>query len=307
MPPDPSLALATFLGDIALVADVDTMEDGAPAAVTLITLHAAKGLEFPAVFLIGMEDGILPHQRSFDDPAAMEEERRLCYVGLTRAQRWLYCLYAFRRALMGQSGHNPPSRYLTDLLDAPGGDGHPPLIDRRGRAIDTHSADVRPARNRWLTWDQMDTAPADTRTVRPERSPSRGEPVPSEAEGSRDGVEGRSRGARTADSSTPSPHDRVRPTPPSAHPEPVEGRARRGGDSDRYDGIDPDPDAILGAANVPQPGARVRHQAFGLGTVVAVRPSGSPSGRGQDHELTVDFQDAGIKKLLLSLAPLEPA
>ena len=111
----------------------------------------------------------------------------------TRAQRWLYCLYAFRRALMGQSGHNPPSRYLTDLLDAPGGDGHPPLIDRRGRAIDTHSADVRPARNRWLTWDQMDTAPADTRTVRPERSPSRGEPVPERGRG----VEGRSRRAQS--------------------------------------------------------------------------------------------------------------
>ena len=150
----PAAALATFLADVALVADVDSLEEG-PNAVTLITLHAAKGLEFPAVFLIGMEEHILPHFRSLDDPAALEEERRLCYVGMTRAQRWLYCGYAFRRALAGRAGHNPPSRYLADLpADA---------IDRRGRAGSSApgpiSPDVRPARNRWLTWDDADSAP----------------------------------------------------------------------------------------------------------------------------------------------------
>jgi DNA helicase-2/ATP-dependent DNA helicase PcrA len=81
----------------------------------LITMHAAKGLEFPVVFITGMEEGLLPHVRSFDDPAQMEEERRLAYVGVTRAKDRLYLLRAFRRAMMGQGSHNPPSRFLKDL------------------------------------------------------------------------------------------------------------------------------------------------------------------------------------------------
>ena len=81
-------------------------------AVTLITLHAAKGLEFPVVFIVGTEEGLLPHMRSYDDPNQMEEERRLCYVGMTRAQRRLYLVRAFRRSL---GGHNPPSRFLADI------------------------------------------------------------------------------------------------------------------------------------------------------------------------------------------------
>jgi len=84
-------------------------------AVTLITLHQAKGLEFPVVFIVGMEDGILPHIRSFDDPAQMEEERRLCYVGVTRAKRKVYLVRAFRRNLMGSSATNKPSRFLEDI------------------------------------------------------------------------------------------------------------------------------------------------------------------------------------------------
>ncbi|MCC7363381.1 MAG: UvrD-helicase domain-containing protein [Dehalococcoidia bacterium] len=106
--------LATFLQDVALVADVDEMRDEADA-VTLITLHAAKGLEFPVVFLIGMEEGVLPHIRSFDDPRQMEEERRLAYVGITRAMDSLYLTRSFRRYLMGQQSTNPQSRFLKDI------------------------------------------------------------------------------------------------------------------------------------------------------------------------------------------------
>src|SRR5207244_7074093 len=84
-------------------------------AVTLITLHAAKGLEFPVVMIVGLEEGLLPHIRSFESPDQMEEERRLAYVGVTRAKDRLYLLRAFRRAQMGTSGHNPPSRFLKDL------------------------------------------------------------------------------------------------------------------------------------------------------------------------------------------------
>jgi DNA helicase-2/ATP-dependent DNA helicase PcrA len=106
--------LALFLQDVALVADVDEMKEDAQA-VTLITLHAAKGLEFPVVFMIGMEEGVLPHIRSFDDPREMEEERRLAYVGITRAMDKLYLSRAYRRQRFGNSNPNPESRFLKDL------------------------------------------------------------------------------------------------------------------------------------------------------------------------------------------------
>ncbi|MGD9933263.1 MAG: ATP-dependent helicase [Dehalococcoidia bacterium] len=106
--------LAAFLQDVSLVADVDEMEEG-PNAVTLITLHAAKGLEFPVVFIAGMEEGVLPHIRSFDDPRQMEEERRLAYVGITRAGDELYLTRAFRRFAMGGGSTNPASRFLSDI------------------------------------------------------------------------------------------------------------------------------------------------------------------------------------------------
>ncbi|MEX1253730.1 MAG: UvrD-helicase domain-containing protein [Dehalococcoidia bacterium] len=110
----PEAALPQFLEDVALVSDADTYDDRADA-VTLITLHAAKGLEFPVVFIVGLEEGVLPHMRSFDEPSQLEEERRLCYVGITRAQERLYLVRAFRRHLMGSTQHNPPSRFLKDL------------------------------------------------------------------------------------------------------------------------------------------------------------------------------------------------
>jgi DNA helicase-2/ATP-dependent DNA helicase PcrA len=111
---EPASALPTFLEDVALVADTDEYDEKVDA-VTLITLHAAKGLEFPVVFIVGMEEGILPHIRSYDDPAQMEEERRLCYVGITRCKERLYLLRAFRRHYMGISAHNPASRFLKDI------------------------------------------------------------------------------------------------------------------------------------------------------------------------------------------------
>jgi DNA helicase-2/ATP-dependent DNA helicase PcrA len=110
----PGDGLTAFLEGVALVSDVDSLDE-AVAAVTLITLHQAKGLEFPVVFIVGMEEGILPHIRSFDDPSQMEEERRLCYVGVTRAKHRLYLVRAFRRSLMGGVTVNSPSRFLDDI------------------------------------------------------------------------------------------------------------------------------------------------------------------------------------------------
>ena len=111
---EPSEALAAFLERVALVTDQDNLEESTDG-LTLITLHQAKGLEFPVVFMVGMEEGLLPHIRSFDDPAEMEEERRLCYVGMTRAQERLYLVRAFRRTNRGASGPALPSRFLRDI------------------------------------------------------------------------------------------------------------------------------------------------------------------------------------------------
>jgi len=106
--------LVAFLEGVALVSDVDSLDDSIDA-VTLITLHKAKGLEYPVVFIVGAEEGVLPHFRSFDDPDQMEEERRLCYVGVTRAKDRLYMVRAYRRSLMGGSNVNQPSRFLKDI------------------------------------------------------------------------------------------------------------------------------------------------------------------------------------------------
>jgi DNA helicase-2/ATP-dependent DNA helicase PcrA len=111
---EPLDGLAAFLEGVTLVADVDGLDEIVDT-VTLITLHQAKGLEFPVVFIVGMEDGILPHFKSLDDPVQMEEERRLCYVGVTRAEQRVYLVHAFRRSLMGRSTVNRPSRFLEDI------------------------------------------------------------------------------------------------------------------------------------------------------------------------------------------------
>jgi DNA helicase-2/ATP-dependent DNA helicase PcrA len=110
----PGEGLTSFLEGVALVSDVDDLPEKVET-VTLITLHQAKGLEFPVVFIVGMEDGIIPHYKSIDDPAQLEEERRLCYVGITRAKRKVYLVRAFRRHLMGSSAVNKPSRFLLDI------------------------------------------------------------------------------------------------------------------------------------------------------------------------------------------------
>ena len=111
---NPEAGLSGFLEQVALVADLERGEAGSPS-VTLMTLHAAKGLEFKAVFMIGMEERLFPHVRALDDLDGMEEERRLCYVGMTRARERLYLLHTRRRHLFGQEQANLPSRFLKDI------------------------------------------------------------------------------------------------------------------------------------------------------------------------------------------------
>ena len=111
-------SLSSFLEEVALVADVDDPAADAPDAVTLTTLHAAKGLEYPVVFMPGMEEGLLPHIRSIDDPAQLAEERRICYVGMTRAKERLYLLHAASRFYQGSMRRSIRSRFLDDIPEA---------------------------------------------------------------------------------------------------------------------------------------------------------------------------------------------
>ncbi|GHJ05895.1 hypothetical protein TPA0907_02620 [Micromonospora humidisoli] len=115
---DERATLAGFLEQVALVADADQIPSDDPdhqGVVTLMTLHTAKGLEFPVVFLTGLEDGVFPHLRSLGDTRELEEERRLAYVGITRARQRLYLSRAVTRSAWGQPSYNPPSRFLEEL------------------------------------------------------------------------------------------------------------------------------------------------------------------------------------------------
>jgi DNA helicase-2/ATP-dependent DNA helicase PcrA len=106
--------LSAFLDQVALVSDTDALTS-AEGAVPLMTLHSAKGLEFPVVFMVGVEEGLFPHSRSLNDPEAMEEERRLCYVGMTRARERLYLTYTGLRRLYGSVQFNAPSRFIEEI------------------------------------------------------------------------------------------------------------------------------------------------------------------------------------------------
>lgn len=108
------LGLEGFLEEVSLVSDIESSGQGGQA-VTLMTMHAAKGLEFPVVFMPGMEETIFPHSRALYDQSEMEEERRLCYVGMTRAREELYMLHSSSRMLYGGVQHNPPSRFLSEI------------------------------------------------------------------------------------------------------------------------------------------------------------------------------------------------
>ncbi len=169
-------ALTTFLEEVALVSDVDDLDEKVDAP-TLLTLHAAKGLEFPVVFIVGLEEKLLPHSRSMDDPEQMEEERRLFYVGVTRAKERLYLLHTYRRTLHGESAVRDPSRFLHDipahLVEGPGAQraarqeslglgagrflGRASVVSRRPAGRSARRADERiePVELRYQTGDQV--------------------------------------------------------------------------------------------------------------------------------------------------------
>ena len=252
-------ALTAFLESVSLVADVDSMEDRTDA-ITLITLHQAKGLEFPVVFMVGMEEGLLPHSRSVDDPTQLEEERRLCYVGVTRAKERLYLLRAFRRGFRGGSEPGTPSRFLLDippkLLAAPAQPKRPSTSSQRSAV---RRADPDTEGRTGKTETRQDGI-RRTRLPTPPRSDNREKSY------------GTMRSTRSVRA----------PNVPGQRP------VRGGGDSQ--------------AAASPHlaTGDKVMHKVFGEGIVTECKPSGG------DFEVTVAFKDgAGVKRLLLGLAPIE--
>lgn len=248
---DPEGDLTDFLERVSLVADSDQIPtpDGADAAeeaaaaaaagvVTLMTLHTAKGLEFPVVFLTGMEDGTFPHMRSLADPDQLAEERRLAYVGLTRARQRLYVSRAALRTAWGVPNEFPPSRFLDDLPDE--------LVDWRRRESSTSRL-----RGGWGSGFGSG--------------------------GSRGGSSWSERGG-SGSSSGPVRTERREPLPRTG--------ASFGSATPRADV--PDLDV----------GDKVTHDAYGLGTVVAIE------GAGQNAVAKIDFGADGTKRLLLRYSPV---
>ena len=135
-----------FLEQVSLVADTDDLPDGeVEDQVVLLTLHSAKGLEFPVVFLVGAEEGVFPSSRALSEPDDMEEERRLAYVGITRAQNRLFISHAWSRSLYGTTAYNPPSRFLEEIPEE--------LIDATGNVSGRSSYGRQSLRGRHLARD----------------------------------------------------------------------------------------------------------------------------------------------------------
>jgi DNA helicase-2/ATP-dependent DNA helicase PcrA len=269
--------LRDFIDAAALVSDTDQYKGDAP--VTLMTMHAAKGLEFPVVFIVGMEDGLFPHSRAAADQAELEEERRLCYVGITRAEKFLYVSHAMRRRVYGEELASEPSQFLNELpLDS--------LEDlSRGAS--------------WLSFARSSSA-LDARhaakvlrggTTKQEK-PFAGKTYDSAdsiAEFFRRRGDEISRNAAAAKQSAQPPSAQPSAPRPSAPPTPA-----RGGKSSA-------PASSAAAGGGFTPGSHVKHPKYGRGLVLR------REGVGDSAKLLVSFPGFGQKKLVEKYAGLEKA
>ena len=268
--------LSLFLEEVSLVSDSDQIDEEG-GAVTLLTLHTAKGLEYSIVFLVGMEEGILPHARSIDsgDIEDMAEERRLAYVGITRAKRQLYLVHATRRSLWGSSTTQSPSRFFDEIPD----DLLTGMVDRRGRQQESmRRATAWESGDDEATWDRS-TRGAPRNAYTWEQKPKAGSGrsttwSPAGASGSASGSAsgGAYGGAKGGVESSRS--SAARQTQPSAQ--------AAGGKKAQFKRMD-----------------SVQHAKFGTGTVVESKTTRD------DEEVTVAFPGVGIKKLLVSMAGLK--
>jgi DNA helicase-2/ATP-dependent DNA helicase PcrA len=278
----PDDALDRLLEETALVADQDSYEGDADA-VTLITLHAAKGLEFPVVFICGLEEGLFPHSRALDDEKELEEERRLAYVGITRAKRRLYLSHAWRRATWGMGQASVPSRFLleipAELMIGPqlgGGDDRDLDLDLVFGARRTSRFGTPPRGGAaYRQGSGRPGAPATGETFRPGRDlAARREAF---AQGAPSGSLARRSSAWDDDGIPPSP----------AAPKPA-GAVRA-------------PRPVIPGERQYRDGDRIRHARWGDGIVVTSKLTRS------DEEVTVAFKDpsVGRKTMLASLANLD--
>jgi DNA helicase-2/ATP-dependent DNA helicase PcrA len=298
----PEDALDRLLEETALVADQDSYE-GEKDAVTLITLHAAKGLEFPVVFIGGMEEGVFPHNRALDDERELEEERRLAYVGITRAKRRLFLSHAWRRATWGGGGMSIPSRFLleipAELMVGPqlhgggdiGADLDPDVVFReRGSRL---GAGIRAGGGAYRQGSGRPGAPAPGEGFRPTRD--LGAKRDAFAAGAPSGSLGRLGGGLSAD---PTGRD----VPPWDEETPAAGQRGgvRGGLGPRERGVVP-PRPIVPGERRYRDGDRVRHARWGDGIVITSKLTRD------DEEVQVAFRDpqVGRKTMLASLANLE--
>ncbi|HTS14826.1 MAG TPA: 3'-5' exonuclease, partial [Candidatus Sulfotelmatobacter sp.] len=290
----PEDALDRLLEETALVADQDAYDRDSDA-VTLITLHAAKGLEFDVVFISGLEEGVFPHSRALEDPRQMEEERRLAYVGLTRARHRLYLTHAAQRVTWGRGGFSTPSRFLMEipgeLMHGPrlvmsdeGDDDQRAPEERFGGPLDLDVVLGRRGAARLV--DRGRSRPLGPRILPPGGGyvpESVGAPRPGEAfRPSRDLAAKRAAYYGT----------------PAGESGPARDAAPRGGTADATAWAVPAASPVPGERRY-RDGDRVRHRAFGEGRVVTSKLTRD------DEEVTVAFPDHGVKRLLASLANLE--
>ncbi len=303
----PDDALDRLLEETALVADQDAYESDADA-VTLITLHAAKGLEFGAVFISGMEEGVFPHSRALEDEKELEEERRLAYVGITRAKERLFVSHAWQRATWGPGGGGPsvPSRFLfeipADLMEGPRlqpGEGSDAAYDLDlafgARRSSRFGAPIRAGGGAYRTGSGQPGAPPDGAAFRPGR----------DLAARRHAFEA---GARSGSLAVPGTrHDRGdRGGAGDDHPDaafPDELPVRRAAPPPAV-GASPARSGSAPRVRVPgerlfRDGDRVVHARFGDGVVVTSKLTRD------DEEVTVAFRSSGVKTLLASMANLE--
>lgn len=268
---NPQSTIADWLDSLTLMSDLDRYESG--KGVTLMTLHAAKGLEFRIVFLVGMEEGILPHSQSTDQTEDIEEERRLCYVGMTRAREVLYCVHALERRVHGRFREQNASPFLTEI---------PENVTEPLRLASSYrySSQEPSWRERPI---QQGNRPYNPRPQQPSYSntrPSWGSNAP------------------------PPRRPPSRPEPPAPKPDSVNGVLSFFQDAP----VQFDPSAIRAAktqhdsaAGELKRGQKVRHEQFGVGTILTME------GSGPDAKLSVYFDRVGTKKFVAKFAKLTRA
>ena len=271
--------LTDYLENVALVSDLDAMtEDG--GAVTMMTLHSAKGLEFPNVFMIGMEENLFPSMRSRDDPARMEEERRLCYVGITRARERLYLSHASRRMLYNQMQFNDRSRFIDDIPARLIED----VSERRGGFATSRQDGWQSGQWRQPAWSKGSSFAQKLETASAWKP--RAQSGVAQPQGQRQSFAAWSRGSGMGMNNA----ERVGGTT-------VAGVQR---------GMNPTAQVVPSAAREAEKpslfaaGDHVMHRKFGRGAVVRV------SGSGADARIMIRFDDTrvGVKEFALSIAPI---